>query len=312
MVSNRRALPPGETPERPPAEDAGAADVAEEPSLTEPSPAAPVAPAPVLDVPEPPASRLARLRRRLSGSNNPLARGLLSLLAGRPDRRRHLGRPGSDPDHLGPGSRSHHRADRCSAARPRHRRRQRSRQGPPGAQDGTGQAGRAGHGPHPPGDRVPTASPGSSWWSASTAPARRRPSASWPACWSPRATRVRARRRRHLPRRGRRPAPDLGCTGSASTTVRGDREGADPASRGVRGGRARESPSGVDVGDGRHRRTAAHQDRPDGRVGQDQAGHREEGPGHRGAARASTPPPARTGSPRPASSPRWSTSPASS
>jgi len=34
-----------------------------------------------LDVPEAPASRMARLRRRLSGSSNPLARGLLSLLS---------------------------------------------------------------------------------------------------------------------------------------------------------------------------------------------------------------------------------------
>ncbi|MEN0070845.1 MAG: signal recognition particle receptor subunit alpha, partial [Propionicimonas sp.] len=36
--------------------------------------------APVLDVPEAPGSRMARLRRRLSASSNPFARGLLGLL----------------------------------------------------------------------------------------------------------------------------------------------------------------------------------------------------------------------------------------
>ena len=56
------------------------------PTGTEPVEAAPAAPAPepsvpVRDVPEAPASRMVRRRRRLSGSSNPLARGLLGLLA---------------------------------------------------------------------------------------------------------------------------------------------------------------------------------------------------------------------------------------
>jgi fused signal recognition particle receptor len=76
VVGRRRALPPAppapELPSEPsaePAEPAVEADVAVEPE---------VAP---LETPEPPASRLSRLRRRLSASNNPFARGLLGLLA---------------------------------------------------------------------------------------------------------------------------------------------------------------------------------------------------------------------------------------
>ena len=41
----------------------------------------PVPATPTLDVPEAPASRMARLRRRLAASNNPFARGLLGLLS---------------------------------------------------------------------------------------------------------------------------------------------------------------------------------------------------------------------------------------
>ncbi len=75
MVSNRRALPPSEKPELPPAGGAVEAPRPEEPER-------PVGPAvPALEVPEPPSSRLSRLRRRLSASTNPLARGLLNLLA---------------------------------------------------------------------------------------------------------------------------------------------------------------------------------------------------------------------------------------
>ena len=43
--------------------------------------APPVEPAPAIEKPEAPESRLVRLRRRLSGSNNALSRGLLTLLA---------------------------------------------------------------------------------------------------------------------------------------------------------------------------------------------------------------------------------------
>jgi len=77
--SNRQAaLRRGEeAPELPP--------VAPSPVEPEPTVAAEAPPlepaAPAIDVPEAPASRMARLRRRLSASNNPFARGLLSLLA---------------------------------------------------------------------------------------------------------------------------------------------------------------------------------------------------------------------------------------
>ena len=64
-------------------------------------------------------------------------------------------------------------------------------------------------------------------------------------------------------------------------------------------------------GAGRHRRAAAHQDQPHGGAAQGAPGGRSRArQRHRGAAGASTPPPARTASPRPASSPRPSTSPA--
>ncbi|HSK34728.1 MAG TPA: signal recognition particle-docking protein FtsY [Propionicimonas sp.] len=76
VVGRRRALPPPppvpELPPEPsagPAEAAADADVAIEPDVVP------------LETPEPPASRLSRLRRRLSASNNPFARGLLGLLA---------------------------------------------------------------------------------------------------------------------------------------------------------------------------------------------------------------------------------------
>jgi len=76
VVGRRRALPP-------------APGEAELPAAPEPvAGSAPAAPAPApapeepgLEAPEPPASRLTRLRRRLSASNNPFARGLLGLLA---------------------------------------------------------------------------------------------------------------------------------------------------------------------------------------------------------------------------------------
>jgi fused signal recognition particle receptor len=77
VVGRRRALPPAPParalPTEPSAEAPGPA-AAPEPAAAEPE----VAP---LETPEPPASRLSRLRRRLSASNNPFARGLLGLLA---------------------------------------------------------------------------------------------------------------------------------------------------------------------------------------------------------------------------------------
>jgi fused signal recognition particle receptor len=82
--SNRQAaLRPGEpTPElTPPPAEGPEPEVPAEPGAPAPVAPAPEPSVPVRDVPEAPASRMARLRRRLSGSSNPLARGLLGLLA---------------------------------------------------------------------------------------------------------------------------------------------------------------------------------------------------------------------------------------
>lgn len=72
VVRNRRALAPA--PKRP-----------ELPTPTPqpgPLPGEPAAPAaPAVEAPEQPTTRMARLRRRLAGSNSPLARGLLGLLS---------------------------------------------------------------------------------------------------------------------------------------------------------------------------------------------------------------------------------------
>ena len=78
VLGRRRAVPPA--PERPelPAEP-GAAEPPVEAELVEP--VGTPAPAEVLETPEAPTSRLARLRRRLSASTNPFARGLLGLLS---------------------------------------------------------------------------------------------------------------------------------------------------------------------------------------------------------------------------------------
>src|SRR5215210_1182663 len=73
--------------------DGGSVDVRDRPTVTEPADTGPetdvgetdVLPEAVetlpLDRPEAPESRLARLRRRLAGSNNSLSRGLLMLLS---------------------------------------------------------------------------------------------------------------------------------------------------------------------------------------------------------------------------------------
>ena len=77
VVGRRRALPPAPPTPALPAEPSAEAP---EPAA-EPEPAAAEPEVTALETPEPPASRLSRLRRRLSASNNPFARGLLGLLA---------------------------------------------------------------------------------------------------------------------------------------------------------------------------------------------------------------------------------------
>nr|WP_300146553.1 signal recognition particle-docking protein FtsY [Propionicimonas sp.] len=89
VLGRRRAVPPA--PERPelPAEPGGAGPLAEAEPLVGPGETATLAepsstlaePDEALETPEPPTSRLARLRRRLSASTNPFARGLLGLLS---------------------------------------------------------------------------------------------------------------------------------------------------------------------------------------------------------------------------------------
>jgi fused signal recognition particle receptor len=78
VLGRRRAVPPA--PEKPelPAEP-GAAEPPAEAELIEP--VGTPTPAESLETPEAPTSRLARLRRRLSASTNPFARGLLGLLS---------------------------------------------------------------------------------------------------------------------------------------------------------------------------------------------------------------------------------------
>ncbi len=71
FLARRRMLPP--TPPRPelPAEAPAGTDEAPEPAASTTT----------VERPEAPTTRMARLRRRLAGSNNPLARGLLSILS---------------------------------------------------------------------------------------------------------------------------------------------------------------------------------------------------------------------------------------
>ncbi len=85
-TSGRRVPPPVERPEaeRPPVEQAGPPAVsapAPAPATTA-APEAPAAPAPrALDIPEPTAGRLVRLRGRLARSNSAVGKGLLTLLS---------------------------------------------------------------------------------------------------------------------------------------------------------------------------------------------------------------------------------------
>ncbi len=83
LVGRNPELPPAEPAAELPADaDAPGSDIEQatdaQPPADETTGGEPEA---VTDVPEPAATRLARLRRRLSASNNPFARGLLSVLA---------------------------------------------------------------------------------------------------------------------------------------------------------------------------------------------------------------------------------------
>ena len=77
FLVKRRALPPAPEAKELPAEPAPSDEEAAEPG--DEADAAPAAP--TLERPEAPTTRMARLRRKLAGSNNPLARGLLSILS---------------------------------------------------------------------------------------------------------------------------------------------------------------------------------------------------------------------------------------
>ncbi|NMD46701.1 MAG: signal recognition particle-docking protein FtsY [Propionibacterium sp.] len=78
FLVRRRMLPPAAKRKELPAEPTPSG---EEPSV-EPGAGTDAGPAaPTLERPEAPTTRMARLRRRLAGSNNPLARGLLSILS---------------------------------------------------------------------------------------------------------------------------------------------------------------------------------------------------------------------------------------
>ena len=77
--SRGKALPPVE--ERPRLAPGAPAQAEETPETAITAPAAAVDSATARDVPEAPASRLVRMRRRLAGSQNAIARGLADLLA---------------------------------------------------------------------------------------------------------------------------------------------------------------------------------------------------------------------------------------
>ncbi len=75
FLASRRLPPAPRRPELPGEPESPAASAGE--PTAEPAPAGTA----TLERPEAPATRMARLRRRLAGSNNPLARGLLSILS---------------------------------------------------------------------------------------------------------------------------------------------------------------------------------------------------------------------------------------
>ena len=150
----------------------------------------PVVAAPPLEVPEPTAGRLVRLRARLSRSQNVFGKGLLALLSRdqldedtweeieeTPDHRRRRGR--RRPARSSTGSAS---GPGCSAP------------APPSELRGTARRG-AGRRARPGAWTARCAATGATaarrccWWSASTAPARPPPAARSPGCWSPTGTR---------------------------------------------------------------------------------------------------------------------------
>ena len=123
---------------------------------------------------------------------------------------------------------------------------------------------------------VPVCPPSSSS-SASTGPARRPRSASWPAATG-RGLHRPARCRGHVPRRRDRAARDLG--GALRGPDRGARARRRPRRGRVRFARRRR---GARTGPGhrRHRRPAAHQGQPDGRALEDPPDHRPSSARHR-------------------------------
>ena len=184
---------------------------------------------PTLEVPEPTAGRLLRLRARLARSQSSLGRGLLSVLS-----REQAGRAGVG-------------GDRGGAADRRRRRRRDDRDRRAAADAGPRCSGTRSQGElrallaeelvaalRPDLDRSaaldarPATGRRSCWSSASTAPARRRPAASWRACSWPTAGPCCSAR----PTRSARPLPTSSRPGASrvgAETVRGP-EGGDPAS----------------------------------------------------------------------------------
>ena len=225
--------------------------------------------------PEAPASRLARLRRRLAGSNSALSRGLLLLISrDRIDEDTWEDVRG-DPDHLRPRGRPDHRAGRGAAQPAAGRRGRPTRPGPGDPARGAAAAGRPDPGPH---SARPTA-------------------ASSPAVvmvvgvnGTGKTTTV-GKLARVLVAEDkdvllgaadtfRAAAADQletwGEPGRGADRTRG--RGCRPGQRGVRGGQGGHRAGGR-RGVDRHRGSAAHQDRPDGRAGQGEAGDRAAGPG---------------------------------
>ena len=185
----------------------------------------------------PPETRLARLRRRLAGSNNALGRGLLMLLVPGPDRRADLGGLRGHPHHRRSGGRPDHRAGRQPAHPVPDRGCGRSEQGPRDPAVRAARPGRPQHGPDHPGrpDRDPGGDHGRRRERHRQDHHRRQAGTGAGGRGQGRA----ARCRRHLPGRGGRPAADLGRPGRR--THRPRRGGGGSGQRRVRGGEGRAS-----------------------------------------------------------------------